>query len=273
MPNILDEIFAAKQVEVAESKRARPLRAVRAEAETAPGAASFASALRRGGPEATIPALIAEVKFASPSKGILVEAADPLGLAGQYVQAGAAAVSVLTDQKYFHGRLDDLKDIHKAFPAVPLLRKDFVCDPYQVYEARAAGASAILLIAAHLESGLLADLHALARELGLAVLVEVHDRNELDTAVKVDGLSLLGVNNRDLRTFRVDVQTCLGLRPLVPDSICFVAESGIHSREDVLRLAAARVDAMLIGEALVTAPDVSQAVQALFGRDRLPENG
>ncbi len=263
--NILDEIFAHKRIEIEAQKKAVSLADVRAEAEASPRPPDFVHALRASRSYGRMPALIAEVKFASPSKGLLVRRPDPVGLAGKYVEAGAAAVSVLTDEKYFQGRLQYLRDIHHRFPAVPLLRKDFLCDPYQVYEARAAGAAAVLLIAACLDPALLADLHALANELGLAALVEVHDRAGLETAMKIAGLALLGVNNRDLRTFRVDLQTCLDLRALVPASICFVAESGIHAREEVQRLSAAGVEAMLVGEALVTAPDVMQAVYNLTG--------
>ncbi len=211
--------------------------------------------------------MIAEVKFASPSRGILVQHPDPLGLAEKYNQAGAAAISVLTDEKFFHGCLEYLRTIHHYLPSKPLLRKDFILDPYQVYEARAAGASAILLIAAYLDPSILADLHALAHELGLDALIEVHDRAELENALKVPGVALIGVNNRDLRTFEVNLQTCLDLRPFVPNTITFVAESGIHNREDVQRLSAAGVDAILVGEALVTSDDVVQAIHGLYGRD------
>jgi indole-3-glycerol phosphate synthase len=144
--------------------------------------------------------------------------------------------------------------------------KDFLYDPYQIYEARAAGASAVLLIAASLEPARLADLHTLACELGMAALVEIHDQAELEKAMKIDGLTLLGVNNRDLRTFQVDLQTCLTMRKLVPASVCFVAESGIRSHADVLQLSSAGVDAMLVGEALVTAPDITQAIYNLTGQ-------
>lgn len=263
--NILDEIFAHTQFELEERKRVRPLSAVRGEAESAPNPPDLLQALRSSALHSGTPALIAEVKFASPSKGVLVEHPDPTGLARQYSESGAAAISVLTEQKYFHGCLEYLQDIRRALPAMPLLRKDFLSDPYQVYEARAAGASALLLIAACLEPAVLADLHALAQELGMAALVEVHDQSELECAMRVPGLALLGVNNRDLRTFRVDLQTCLSLRSQVPAPIFFVAESGIHTRQDVRRLAAARVDAMLVGEALVTAPDVRQAIRSLRG--------
>lgn len=259
--DILAEIFAHKVEELTAAKRTRPPAQVRAQAEAAPPPPDFVAALRGASCK---PALIAEVKFASPSKGVLVQRPDPLGLARAYAESGAAAISVLTDEKYFHGSLDYLRSIHVALPQVPLLRKDFICDAYQVYEARAAGASALLLIAAHLEEAALADLHALALSLGLTPLAEVHDRAELERALRLPGLRLLGVNNRDLRTFKVNLQTCLDLRSLVPVEVCFAAESGIHGPEDVARLRTAGVDSMLVGEALVTAPEIGAKVKSLL---------
>jgi len=263
---ILDEIFAHKKSEMAAAHLAKPLDVIRAEAEAAPIPADFVSALRSlsyaGKPR---PALIAEVKKASPSKGLLCPDFDHQHLAYTYAENGAAAISVLTDEKYFQGHLDYLSQIHAALPDVPLLRKDFIFDPYQVYEARAAGASAVLLIAAYLDSDLIADLHALILAMEMTPLVEVHDANELRAAEKLSGLKLLGVNNRDLRDFSVKLDTCLALRPQVSPDICFVAESGIHTLSDVLRLAEAGVDAMLIGEALVVAPDVGMKVRTLSG--------
>ena len=260
---ILDEIFAHKRVEVETRKCEIPLVELRSISESAPPSPGFIHAIRSTGYS---PALIAEVKFASPLKGILVENPDPVSLAQIYAGNGAAAISVLTDEKYFHGHLDYLRQIHIALPKLPLLRKDFICDPYQVYEARAAVASAVLLITAYLDPAQLADLHALILSLGMAALVEVHNRTELEAALRLDGLSLLGANNRDLRTFKVGLQTCLDLRPLVPAEVCFVAESGIRTAEDVLRLSAAGVDAMLVGEALVTAPDIGEKIRTLMNR-------
>jgi indole-3-glycerol phosphate synthase len=262
--NILDEIFAHKRIEVETRKREVPLAELRSIAESAPPSPCFIQAIRSA---EYSPALIAEVKFASPSKGILVENPDPVALARIYAGNGAAAISVLTDEKYFHGHLDYLRQIHIVLPHMPLLRKDFICDPYQVYEARAAGASAVLLIAAHLDPLQLADLHTLILSMGMAALVEVHDRTELEAALRLDGLSLLGVNNRDLRTFKVGLQICLDLRPLVPAEVCFVAESGIRTAEDILRLSAAGVDAMLVGETLVTAPDIGEKIRTLMNRE------
>jgi indole-3-glycerol phosphate synthase len=264
---ILDEIFSHKREEVALQKQVKPPAELRAESEASPQPVSFVQTLQASTILSGRLALIAEVKFASPSRGVIVHHPDPLWLAEKYNQAGAAAISVLTDEKYFHGCLEYLRTIHHYLPTKPLLRKDFILDPYQVYEARAVGASAILLIAAYLDKFTLADLHALALELGLDAMIEVHDRIELENAVKVPGVALIGVNNRDLRTFEVNLQTCLDLRPFVPKMITFVAESGIHNREDVRRLSAAGVDAMLVGEALVTSHDVVQTIQDLYGRE------
>jgi len=260
--DILAEIFANKRLEVAARKRISPLAQVRRLAEESAQPADFVRALRGA---AYSPALIAEVKFRSPSKGELVTNPDPLGLTGTYALHGAVAISVLTDEKYFGGHLDILRQIHAALPHMPLLRKDFIFDPYQVYESRATGASAILLIAASLKPHLLAELHALALSLNVTPLVEVHDQRELEAALGLPGLKLMGVNNRNLHTFRVDLQTCLDLRPRVPPEVCFVAESGIHGPEDVRKLAKAGVNAALIGEALVTAADPGAKIQELFG--------
>ena len=262
--NILDEIFAHKKDEVAQCKLKMPLAEVRRVTELVPKAPDFTDALRAWNATHGVPALIAEVKKASPSKGLLAPDFDPLRLAQVYVENGAAAISVLTDEKYFQGHLDYLCQIHSAFPETSLLRKDFLFDEYQIYEGRGAGASAVLLIAAYLDSVQLADLHALSLSLGLTPLVEVHNHREVETVMKLDNLKLLGVNNRDLRTFKVDIQTCLDLRPLVPTEVCFVAESGIHSKEDVRLLSAAGVDAMLVGEALVAAPDAAEKIHTLL---------
>lgn len=267
--NILDEIFAHKRAEVAERQRMRPLAEVRREAEAAAPALDFVTALRIDsfGQRRADPALIAEIKQASPSRGVLVQDFDPLRLARIYQENGAAAISVLTDERYFQGCLAHLQAIARLQPRVPLLRKDFTCDPYQVYEARAAGADAMLLIAAYLDPASLRDLHTLISELGMAALVEVHSRAELE-AVLADDPSLVGINNRDLRDFNVRLETTLELRPLVPAEVCLVAESGIHMPADVSRLAEAGVDAILVGEALVKAADIAGKVRSLAGRDQ-----
>lgn len=261
---ILDEIFTHKRSEVARQKRLRPLTAIRAEAESAPPARDFAAALRTA---VRRPALIAEVKFASPSRGILVANPDPLALAETYRRNGASAVSVLTDERYFKGRLDYLQRIAASEPRLPLLRKDFICDEYQVYEARAAGADALLLIVAGLPPDRLRRLQDLALELGLAALVEVHSEEELETALEC-GARLVGINNRNLHDFSVSLETTSRLRARIPAGVAVVAESGIHTGADVARMAAAGVDAILVGEALVSAPDTAARVRELSGGAR-----
>lgn len=267
---ILDEIFAHKQAEVQQRKLSRPLSQLQDELHSAPAALDFVAALRRSAAGSQVesksryPALIAEVKCASPSRGLLVKDFNPPRLARIYAENGAAAISVLTDERYFQGSLDHLRQIRALGLGLPLLRKDFICDPYQVYEARAAGADAVLLIAAYLDLSQLRDLYALALSLGLSVLVEVHDFTELEVALQVSP-TLVGINNRDLRNFSVNLETTLGMRSHVPPEICLVAESGIHSPGDVERLAQVGVDAILVGEGLVTAADTAAQVRLLAG--------
>jgi indole-3-glycerol phosphate synthase len=258
---ILDEIFTHKRAEVDQRKRARPLEEVRTLAGYAPTAKDFTAALRASPGQR--PALIAEIKCASPSRGLLAADFDPLRLARLYQANGASALSVLTDERYFKGSLDQLEGVAALEPSLPVLRKDFILEPYQVYESRAAGADAVLLIAAGLDPGRLLELHNLARELGMAALVEVHTRGDLEKILDVPGLALVGINNRDLRDFSVNLDTTLQLRPLIPAGVCVVAESGIHRTEDVDRLATAPVDAILVGEALVTAADPAGKVRSL----------
>lgn len=253
---ILDKIIAWKRDEIACRKRARPIEAVRAEAAQAPPPRDFAAALRVPGVR-----LIAEVKRASPSKGLLRHDFDAVALACEYEANGAAAISVLTDQHFFQGSLDHLRAVRQNVD-LPVLRKDFILDSYQVYEARAAGADATLLIVVALGDGDLKALHRLVHELGMTALVEVHNETELERALEI-GPRIVGVNNRDLRTFEVDLETTARLRPLVPAEVVLVAESGVHTREDVARLAAIGADAMLVGEALVRAEDIGQKVQEL----------
>jgi indole-3-glycerol phosphate synthase len=283
--SILDEIMAHKRDEVARLRAVEPLARVRAASEAAPPALDFTAALRSA---AARPALIAEIKRRSPSRGALAPDLDPLRLARIYRENGAACISVLTDEKYFGGSLDDLRRVRGqphvgAIPGgrptpgpgqpqgLPLLRKDFVCDPYQVYEARAAGADAVLLIVAALAPGLLRDLHALVRGLGMAALIEVHSDAELETAMTCDP-ALVGINNRDLHSFSVDLATTERLAQRIPGEVCVVAESGIHGPDDLARLraiprpgGAMGVDAILVGEALVTAADVGAKVREMVG--------
>lgn len=259
----LDEIVSHKREEVRGRLRDEPLGSVQARAVRAPRPRDLAAALRASPGVA----LIAEVKRASPSKGLLCPDFDPVRLATTYAESGAAAISVLTDEAFFQGSLADLTAVRRAVDgvdgAVPVLRKDFIVHPYQVYEARAAGADALLLIAAILTDEELAGLLLLTRALGMTALVEAHHRGELERVLPLSP-RVVGVNNRNLHDFSVNLSTCLSLRPLVPDSICLVAESGIHSPADVKRLAAAGIDAMLVGEALVTAPNAAAKVRELI---------
>ncbi|MGH2523112.1 MAG: indole-3-glycerol phosphate synthase TrpC [Anaerolineales bacterium] len=214
--------------------------------------------------------LIAELKRASPSRGLLAPHLDLLQLARIYADNGAAAISVLTDEKFFLGSLATLRAIRDAPCAarLPLLRKDFILSPAQVYESRAAGADALLLIAAALphDSGL-ADLHALTLDLGLTPLVEVHDLAEVERVLRLPGLKLIGINNRDLKTFTLSLGTTARLRPHIPAGICVVSESGIFTAAHVAQLAALDVDGILVGEALVTAPDIGAKVRELAGKN------
>ncbi|MFQ6058016.1 MAG: indole-3-glycerol phosphate synthase TrpC [Anaerolineae bacterium] len=258
---ILQRIVEHKREELTERKAAVPEPELRRHAVSAPPPADFAAALTAPGVS-----LIAEIKRASPSAGPLRADFDPLALARTYVQNGARALSVLTDERFFGGTLAHLTAV-KAVSSSPALCKDFFLDPYQLYEARAAGADAVLLIVAILDDVQLADLLTLTRELSMAALVEVHDEGELDRALAV-GPRIVGVNNRDLRDFSVRLETTLRLRPRIPDGTIVVAESGIHTRADVQRLAEAGVDAVLVGTALMRAADVGAKVRELVGWNR-----
>lgn len=259
---ILDEIFAHKRQEVAEKRRRLPLAEVERAALAIAPARDFTGALIETAAVNRSPALIAEIKRASPSRGPLAPGLDALALAQIYQENGAAAISVLTDERYFHGNLADLQAVVGSAIGLPVLRKDFLCDPYQVYEARQAGADAVLLIVAGLSPAELAALHALAASLGMAALVEVHNLDELETALSLNP-ALIGINNRDLRDFSVNLETSTALIRHIPEGVCVVAESGIHTPGDVRRLAAAGVDAILVGEALVTAGDIPAQVRSL----------
>jgi indole-3-glycerol phosphate synthase len=261
---ILDRIVADKREELARRQREQPFGTLRWQARRMPAARSLAAALRTRPLRASAPGLIAEVKRASPSRGVLRADLDAVALARSYAEAGAAAISVLTEERYFQGSLADLKAVRGALDGPALLRKDFIFDMYQVFEARAYGADAILLIAAILDPGLLTALIALARSLGLECLVEVHDEPELERALMA-GAEIVGINNRDLRTFEVDLATTERLRPLAPPEVTVVAESGVHTRADVQRLAALDVHGVLIGEALVVADDPAEKIRELFG--------
>jgi len=255
---ILDEIMAHKQKELEARRQVVPLAELQARGADLPPPLDFAAALRGEGVS-----LIAEVKRASPSKGLLCPDFDPARLATTYAANGAAAISVLTDEKFFQGKLKYLTRIREALGAtIPLLRKDFIFDPYQVYEARAYRADALLLIAAVLSDETLAELLALTHELGMAVLVEVHDEEEVERVLPLHP-RVVGINNRDLRDFSVDLATFGRLRSLLPCDTIAVAESGVHTAADVRRLAKMRADAVLVGESLVTARDRPAKVREL----------
>jgi len=255
---ILKAIVAAREASVERARAATPLEAVRRAAAAAPPARPLAACLRTPG-KVTV---IAEIKRASPVKGILREEFDPVALARAYTWGGAAAISVITEEDFFRGSPAFLPAVREATP-LPLLRKDFLFDPYQIYESRALGADAVLLIAAILDQAQLAGLLALTRELGMEALVEVHTAAELRRALAA-GARLIGINNRDLRSFRTDLNTTLELRGHIPDpEVTVVSESGIRAPEDLRRLAAAGVHAALIGEALVRAPNPEARLREL----------
>jgi indole-3-glycerol phosphate synthase len=255
---ILDEILAHKRTEVAAAKaRVAP----GALAERAEGCTEPLRGFRRALERAPAPAVIAEVKRRSPSKGEIRADFEPVGCARAYAEGGAAALSVLTDERYFGGHLDFLAAIRRAV-SLPILRKDFTVDAYQIDEARAAGADAVLLIVAALEPAALTALRARAAELGLDALIEVHDERELETALAA-GADLVGVNNRDLRTFVTDLTVTERLAARVPASVLLVAESGIARPADVARLAKAGARAFLVGESLMREPEPGKALRRL----------
>lgn len=258
---ILDKILAHKVEENAECLRHRSLASVMQSARLAEPPRDFAATLHRD----TV-ALIAEVKKASPSKGVLIENFDPVAIATTYAQNGAAAISVLIDEKFFQGNIRYLTAIRHTVN-VPLLFKEFVVDPYQIYEARAAGADAVLLIVMALEDSRLADLHAMIRELGMAALVEVHNEAEMERALKL-GATLIGINNRDLKTFHEDLGTTARLAALIPAGVTLVAESAIRSVDDVRRMGQSGAHAVLVGESLVKSGDMAQQVRQYSSQPR-----
>ena len=258
---ILDEIIAYKKKELAETKRRAPLADIKSRAADAGQTRGFGIALA-GCEEIR---LIAEVKKASPSKGLIREDFDPVKIAQSYEASGASCISVLTDQKFFQGRLEYLDAIRKAV-TVPLLRKDFIIDTYQIIEARAAGADAVLLIAACLEKQQLEDFIGIARQLHLDVLVESHTYKDLDKSL-LAGTVLVGINNRDLGTFTVDLQTTIDLMKDIPGDRTVVSESGIRTREDVIKLQRSGVDAILVGESLMREKDIEKKVKELLGKE------
>jgi indole-3-glycerol phosphate synthase len=261
--NILEKIIAQKKLEIA----ALDSQTLRRAAEQSPAPRDFLAAIKRRR-FAPRPGLIAELKRASPSKGILAPHLDLFQVADIYTQNGAAAISVLTDEKFFMGKLETLHDLRFTHQSLlPLLRKDFSIDEVQLYEARANGADAILLIAAALtDDKHFADLHACALSLGLTALVEVHDEAETERALKLKDVKLIGINNRNLATFEVSLAATERIRPMISSDIAVVAESGIFTAADVDRLSNINIDAILVGEALVTSDDIPAKVQELSGQ-------
>jgi indole-3-glycerol phosphate synthase len=258
MTSVLEQIVAEKRRELSARQAVRPRAELERLGRARSPALDFEAALR---PPPGGVRLIAEVKRASPSRGVLADEFDHVALARTYAANGAAAVSVLTDEKFFRGHLDHLAQIRPAV-GLPLLRKDFLIDEYQIWEARAAGADAILLIVSILEPALLQALMRAAKGAGLAALVEVHAPDELDVALSA-GASVIGINNRNLKTFETTLETTLRLLPLVPPGPVVVSESGMSTADDVRRVVAAGAHAVLVGEALVRAPDVGARVREL----------
>ena len=275
MTNILEQIIAHKKTEIT----VLDAQALRRAAESSPVPRDFLSAIKRlntpllKGEGAGV-RLIAELKRASPSKGILAPSLDLFQVADIYTENGASAISVLTDEKFFMGKLETLRELRFTRGSkLPLLQKDFILHEVQLYESRANGADAILLIvAALLDDKHFADLHILALELGLTPLVEVHNEVETERALKLKDVRLIGINNRNLATFDISLTTTERLRPMIPPEIMVVAESGISTASDVDRLANADVDAILVGEALITSDDIGAKVRELSGT-RVPSPG
>lgn len=267
---ILDEIMAYHRQRLPQTMRSVPLSDVRALAGVTPPALDFYAAIRRPGVS-----LIAECKKASPSKGLLAPNYDAAGLAETYVAAGASAISVLTDGRHFQGSLEDLRDVKlaanrnpaRARGGIPVLRKDFIFDPYQVHEARAAGADALLLIAAVLGDGDLSSLLELTHKLGMNALVEVHTDAELSRVLPM-GPRIIGINNRNLQTFEVDFENTARLRQRIPAEIATVGESGLRTPDDVRAMRDIGVDAVLVGETLVKSKDVFHTARALVRAGR-----
>ncbi len=259
MNTVLDRIVANKREEIALVKQRRDLQALKDAIATAPEIRNFAEALKR---HERI-RLLAEVKKASPSKGIIRPQFQPVDIARAYEAGGAAAISVLTDEPFFQGQLDYLTRIRQTV-SIPVLRKDFILDEYQVYEARVAGADAVLLIAECLPGDELPRLYECITGLGMTALVELYDPIHLDRVLAA-GSTLVGVNNRDLRTFAVDLEHVIRLRPRIPTHVTLVAESGIFTAAEVQRLEEAGVDAILVGESLMRQENVEQAVRLLMG--------
>ncbi|MEM8768947.1 MAG: indole-3-glycerol phosphate synthase TrpC [Pseudomonadota bacterium] len=260
---ILDEILAHKRGEVEARRAARPEASFAESVEQAPAPRGFVAALRRAIADRGA-GVIAEVKKASPSKGVIRPDFHPVQIAESYERAGAACLSVLTDEKYFQGRDQYLRDVHKAVK-LPLLRKEFIVDAYQIAESRSLGADCILLIVSALSAQELKGYHKAANDLGMDVLIEVHDEAELDAALALDP-GLVGINNRNLKTFETTLETTFRLLARIPDDVLVVTESGIHTADDVAAMRERSVNAFLVGEAFMRAEDPGSALKNLFFR-------
>lgn len=260
-PDILNRILARKQQEIEQRQRSEPLKNLQQKAADASPPRGFVAALK-GRVELGEAAVIAEIKKASPSKGVIREDFDVVAIARSYAAGGASCLSILTDRDFFQGH-EDFLVAARAACELPVIRKDFIMAPYQVVESRSLGADCILLIVAALDDAALAGLYKEAQALGMDVLVEVHDRDELERALKLD-LELIGINNRDLRTFDTSLDTTIDLLELVPGDCLVVTESGIHTRDDIALMREHDVHAFLVGEAFMRAPDPGQGLKQLF---------
>jgi indole-3-glycerol phosphate synthase len=264
---ILERILHDKAAEVAQRQQRRPLVDLQRQVQDVPPPRDFITVLRdHSSRPADLPRVIAEVKKASPSRGVICPDFEPVAIARTYAANGAAALSVLTDEKYFQGQLTFLPAISAAV-SLPLLRKDFIINGYQIYESRGAQADAILLIVATLEDGQMADLLHLTHDLGMAALLEVHSAAEVERVLPLRP-QLIGINNRDLRTFHTDIDTTLRLLPLIPPDVVVVSESGIHTAAEMARLRDKGVQAFLIGESLMRAPDPGLKLRELLHGER-----
>lgn len=264
MENFLTQIVEHKKIELREDKLKLPLKELMSRLRDIEPPRNFSAAISE--PKGTSLNLIAEIKKRSPVKGLLIEDLKVDDLAKRYEEAGASAISVITEKRFFEGSPEYI-NIAKGAATLPVLRKDFLIDEYHIYEARYLGADALLLIAAILEPSVLTDFIAMTAELGMSSLVEVHSEKELEKALKAAALNLMiiGINNRNLRTFKVDINTTFRIMNEIPDGKIVVSESGIYSRDDVKRLADAGVNAVLVGEAIVTSGDVSKKIKELLG--------
>ena len=264
--SILKEIFEAKKADLQRVMEQVPESILRDAVSAAPASHDFLSAISRQ--DLPAPRLIAEVKYKSPSKGVFRPDFDPLSLARSYAINGAAAISVITEEQYFGGHLNIMKDIQTLDLGLPLLRKDFIFDPYQLLEARANGASAVLLIVAMLKQDNLVKLIEMTGALGMSALIEVHDEHEMQRAIDA-GAEIIGINNRNLHDFSVSLDTTLSLAQKRPPGVLLVSESGINKQDEIIQLAAAGIDAVLIGETLIRSSDLDRTIQA-FSRIGVP---